>query len=46
MLGPILLSMHILRFYTRLFERLRAGIREGRLEAVGQALLDRYGGKA
>lgn len=46
MLGPILLSAHNLRFYTRLFEHLRAGIREGRLEAVGQALLDRYGGKA
>ena len=46
MLGPILLSTHNLRFYMRLFERLREGIREGRLEAVGQALLDRYGGKA
>jgi len=46
MLGPILLSTHNLRFYTRLFERLREGIRDGRLEAVGQALLDRYVGKA
>jgi len=46
MLGPILLSIHNLRFYTRLFERLREGIREGRLEGVGRALLDRYGSKA
>jgi queuine tRNA-ribosyltransferase len=42
MLGPILLSIHNLRFYTRLFERLRGAIREGRFAALAQGLLDRY----
>jgi queuine tRNA-ribosyltransferase len=42
MLGPILLSIHNLRFYTRLFSRLRATIREGRFDAEAQGLLDRY----
>ncbi len=42
MLGPILLSIHNLRFYTRLFSRLRATICEGRFDAEAQGLLDRY----
>jgi len=42
MLGPILVSIHNLRFYTRLFERLRGWVRDGRFEAETQALLDRY----
>ena len=42
MLGPILLSIHNLRFFTRLFGRLRDALRQGRFEAEGQALLDRY----
>jgi queuine tRNA-ribosyltransferase len=42
MLAPILLSIHNLRFYTRLFERLRRAIREGRFDAEAQGLLDRY----
>lgn len=42
MLGPILLSIHNLRFYTRLFRRLREAVREGRFDAEAQGLLDRY----
>ena len=42
MLGPVLVSIHNLRFYTRLFERLRAWVRDGCFEAETQALLDRY----
>jgi len=42
MLGPILLSIHNLRFYMRLFERLRMAIRNGRFDAEAQGLLDRY----
>ena len=42
MLGPILLSIHNLRFYARLFERLRQAIREGRFEAEARGILDRY----
>jgi len=42
MLGPILLSIHNLRFYMRLFERLRRAIREGRFEIEAQGLLDTY----
>ena len=42
MLGPILLSIHNLRFYTRVFGRLRQAIREGRFYAEAQGLLDRY----
>ncbi len=42
MLGPVLVSMHNLRFYTRLFGCLRVWIRDGRFEAETQALLDRY----
>jgi queuine tRNA-ribosyltransferase len=42
MLGPILLSAHNLRFYQRLFGRLRAAIGEGRFDAEAQGLLDRY----
>jgi len=44
MLGPILLSIHNLRFFTRLFARLREAIRQGRFEAERQGLLDRYYG--
>jgi queuine tRNA-ribosyltransferase len=44
MLGPILLSIHNLRFYTRLFERLREAIRAGRLQEVARRLLDTYAG--
>ncbi len=44
MLGPILLSVHNLRFYTRLMGRLRGAIRAGRFDAEAQALLDRYYG--
>ena len=42
MLGPILLSIHNLRFYARLFERFRRAIREGRFETEGRGVLDRY----
>ena len=42
MLGPILLSIHNLRFFTRFFGRLRDGIRHGRFDAEAQGLLDRY----
>jgi queuine tRNA-ribosyltransferase len=42
LLAPILLSIHNLRFSTRLFERLRRAIREGRFDAEAQGLLDRY----
>ena len=42
MLGPVLVSIHNLRFYARLFGRLRAWIGAGRFEAQAQALLDRY----
>jgi queuine tRNA-ribosyltransferase len=42
MLGPILLSIHNLRFFTRFFGRMRQAIREGRFEPAAQALLDRY----
>ncbi|KPK44788.1 MAG: hypothetical protein AMK72_11660 [Planctomycetes bacterium SM23_25] len=42
MLGPVLVSIHNLRFYARLFGRLRAWIGAGRFEAETQALLDRY----
>jgi len=42
MLGPILLSIHNLRFFTRFFERLRQAIRQGRFDAEAQGLLDRY----
>ena len=42
MLGPILLSIHNLRFFTRLFGRLRRAIAEGRFDAEAQGLLDRY----
>lgn len=42
MLGPILLSIHNLRFYTRLMARLRDSVGAGRFEAEARALLDRY----
>jgi queuine tRNA-ribosyltransferase len=42
MLGPILLSVHNLRFYERLFGRLRRATEEGRFDAEAQGLLDRY----
>jgi queuine tRNA-ribosyltransferase len=42
MLGPILLSAHNLRFYVRLFARLRRAIRKGNFDAEAQGLLDRY----
>jgi len=42
MLGPVLVSIHNLRFYTRLFGRLRGWIRDGCFEAETRALLDRY----
>jgi len=42
MLGPILVSMHNLRFFARLFGRLREAIHEGRFRALAQPLLDRY----
>ncbi|MBE3095641.1 MAG: tRNA guanosine(34) transglycosylase Tgt [Planctomycetes bacterium] len=42
MLGPILLSIHNLRFFTRFFGRMRQAVREGRFDAAAQALLDRY----
>jgi len=44
MLGPILTSIHNLRFFTRLFGRLREAIRAGRFRAETQAILDRYAG--
>ncbi len=44
MLGPILVSIHNLRFYTRLFAALRTAVVEGRFTACAQALLDRYYG--
>jgi len=42
MLGPILTSLHNLRFFTRLFGRLREAVRAGRFADDAQALLDRY----
>jgi len=45
MLGPILLSIHNLRFYTRLFAGLRGAIGDGRFDACAQGVLDRYYGK-
>ena len=45
MLGPILLSIHNLRFYTRLFAGLRRAIGDGRFDAYAQGVLDRYYGK-
>jgi queuine tRNA-ribosyltransferase len=42
MLGPILLSIHNLRFYMRLFGRLREAIRQDRFQPEAQGLLDRY----
>jgi queuine tRNA-ribosyltransferase len=42
MLGPILVSIHNIRFFTRLFGRLRQAILEGRFDAEAQGLLDRY----
>jgi len=42
MLGPILLSIHNLRFFMRLFERFRAAIRAGTFSDEAQGLLDRY----
>jgi queuine tRNA-ribosyltransferase len=42
MLGPILLSIHNLRFFTRLMAGLRQAIRDGTFAATSQGLLDRY----
>ena len=42
MLGPILLSIHNLRLYMRLFGRLRDAIRQDRFQPEAQGLLDRY----
>jgi len=42
MLGPILVSIHNLRFFTRLLGRLRQAVREGRFRDEAQAVLDRY----
>ncbi len=42
MLGPILVSLHNLRFYTRVFERLRKALVAGRLADEAHGLLDRY----
>jgi queuine tRNA-ribosyltransferase len=42
MLGPILLSIHNLRFYTRLMARLREAVRQGCFQTEAQGLLDRY----
>jgi len=42
MLGPILASIHNLRFFTRLMGRLREAIRTGRFHQDAQAFLDRY----
>ena len=44
MLGPILVSIHNLRFFTRLFGRLREAVRAGRFRSEAQAILDRYAG--
>jgi queuine tRNA-ribosyltransferase len=44
MLGPVLLSIHNLRFYTRLFGRLREAIAAGRLDETGRRLLDTCAG--
>jgi queuine tRNA-ribosyltransferase len=42
MLGPILVSVHNLRFYMRLFERLRKAVAQGSFDGEAQGLLDRY----
>ena len=42
MLGPILVSVHNLRFYMRLFERLRKAVSQGSFDGEAQGLLDRY----
>ena len=42
MLGPILVSTHNIRFFTRFFGRLRQAILADRFDAEVQGLLDRY----
>jgi len=42
MLGPILVSTHNIRFFTRFFGRLRQAVLAGRFDAEAQGLLDRY----
>jgi queuine tRNA-ribosyltransferase len=42
MLGPILVSTHNIRFFTRFFGRLRQAVLAGRFDADAQGLLDRY----
>jgi queuine tRNA-ribosyltransferase len=42
MLGPILLSMHNLRFYQRLMSEMRAQIEQGRFAAWADAALKTY----
>jgi len=44
MLGPVLVSIHNLRFYARLFAGLREAVRAGRFHEESRALLDRYYG--
>jgi queuine tRNA-ribosyltransferase len=43
MLGPILLSLHNIRFYCRLMENLRQAIEERRVEEFCQVSLARWG---
>ncbi len=42
MLGPIMLSLHNIRFYQRLMARIRLTLREGRLENWARESLARY----
>lgn len=42
MLGPILLSLHNLRFYQRLMERIRQSLKEGRFSDWAAENLQRY----
>jgi len=44
MLGPILVTIHNLRFFVRFFGRLRQAICEARFRAEAEGLLDRYYG--
>ncbi|MDP6379869.1 MAG: tRNA guanosine(34) transglycosylase Tgt [Phycisphaerae bacterium] len=44
MLGPMLVSLHNVRFFARLFSEVREAIGGGNFAAFSKAFLDRYGG--
>jgi len=45
MLGPVLVSLHNVRFYHRLMGQMREAIAEGRFAAFREAFLARYNGR-